>query len=63
MELQELIRYSEKIAGWRWTDPQIDWSGVKVLAGQRRVVLWLSCIIDGEAIIATAVSPFPAARP
>ncbi len=42
MELQELIRYSEKIAGWRWTDPQIDWSGVKVLAGQRRVVLWLS---------------------
>jgi hypothetical protein len=42
MELQKLIRYSEKIAGWRWTDPQIDWSGVKVLAGQRRVVLWLS---------------------
>ena len=23
MELQKLIRYSEKIAGWRWTDPQI----------------------------------------
>ena len=42
MELQKLIRYSEKIAGWRWTDPQIDWSGVKVLAGQRRVVVWLS---------------------
>ena len=42
MELQKLIRYSEKIAGWRWADPQIDWSGVKVLAGQRRVVLWLS---------------------
>ena len=38
----KLILYSEKIAGWRWTDPQIDWSGVKVLAGQRRVVLWLS---------------------
>ena len=32
MELQELIRYSEKIAERRWTDPQIDWSGVKVLA-------------------------------
>jgi len=42
MELQELIRYSEKIAEWRWKDPQIDWSGVKVLPGQRRVALWLS---------------------
>jgi hypothetical protein len=42
MELQEFIRYSEKIAEWRWKAPQIDWSGVKVLAGQRRVVVWLS---------------------
>jgi hypothetical protein len=42
MELQKLIRYSEKIAEWRWTDPQIDWSGVKILAGHRRVALWLS---------------------
>ena len=42
MELQKLICYSEKIAKWRWTDPQIDWSGVKVLAGQRRMALWLS---------------------
>jgi hypothetical protein len=39
MELQKLIRYSEKIAKWRWTDAQIDWSDVKVLAGQRRAVL------------------------
>ncbi len=42
MELQQLIRYSEKIAEWRWKDPQIDWSSVNVLAGQRRVVVWLS---------------------
>jgi hypothetical protein len=42
MEPQKLIRYSEKIAEWRWTDPQIDWSGVKILAGHRRVALWLS---------------------
>jgi hypothetical protein len=42
MELQKLIRYSEKIAQWRRTDPQIDRSGVKTLDGQRRVALWLS---------------------
>jgi hypothetical protein len=42
MELQKLVRYSEKIAEWRRTHPQIDWSGVKMLAGQRRVALWLS---------------------
>ena len=41
-ELQKLIRYSEKIAPWLGQTLQIDWSGVKALAGQNRVVLRLS---------------------
>jgi hypothetical protein len=47
MEVQKLVRYSEKIAEWRRTDPQIDWSDVKVLVGPRRVALWLS-EVDGN---------------
>jgi hypothetical protein len=42
MGAQKLISYSEKIAELRKTDPQIDWSLVKLLAGFRRVALWLS---------------------
>ncbi len=39
---QKLIRYSKKIVELRKSDPKIDWSGVKILAGSRRVALWLS---------------------
>jgi len=42
MEAQKLARYNEKIAELRKTDPQIDWSDVKILRGLHRVVLWLS---------------------
>jgi hypothetical protein len=42
MEMPKLVRYGEKIAELRKTDPQIDWSDVKILAGRRRVALWLS---------------------
>jgi hypothetical protein len=42
MEAQKLLRYNEKIAVLRKTDPKIDWSDVKILVGPRRVALWLS---------------------
>jgi hypothetical protein len=42
MEAQKLARYNEKIAELRKTDPQIDWSDVKIHRGSHRVVLWLS---------------------
>jgi hypothetical protein len=47
METQNLVRYSEKIAELRKTDPKIDWSDVKIITGARRVALWLS-EIDGD---------------
>jgi hypothetical protein len=42
MGAQKLVRYSDKIADLRKTDPKIDWSDVKVVVGQHRVALWLS---------------------
>lgn len=47
MDAQKLVRYGEKIAELRKTDPKIDWSGVKIRAGPRRVALWLS-EVDGN---------------
>src|SRR5262245_37867479 len=48
MEAQKLARYNEKIAELRKTDPQIDWSDVKILRGPHRVVLWLSEVKGNE---------------
>jgi hypothetical protein len=42
MEAQKLVRYNEKIAELRNTNPTVDWSDVKILVGPRRVALWLS---------------------
>jgi hypothetical protein len=42
MEAQKLVRYNEKIAELRKTNPTVDWSDVKILVGPRRVALWLS---------------------
>jgi hypothetical protein len=46
MAAQKLVRYTEKVAELRRTDPEIDWSDVKILVGPRRVALWLSEIDD-----------------
>jgi hypothetical protein len=44
MEAQGLLRFNEKIVELRRTNPQIDWSDVKISIGEgrRRVALWLS---------------------
>jgi hypothetical protein len=42
MDAQKLILYTEKVAELRKTHPIIDWTDVKLLAGPRRVALWLS---------------------
>lgn len=42
MDADRLLRNNEKIAELHKTDPQIDWSDVKLIAGRRRVALWLS---------------------
>ena len=47
MEAKKLVRYSEKIAELRKTNPLIDWSDVKIVTGVRRVALWLS-EIEGD---------------
>ncbi len=41
------LRYTEKVAALSKSDPHIDWSGVKMKTGARRVALWLS-EVDGE---------------
>ncbi len=46
MQGQTLARYSEKIAELRKTDPEIDWSNVKIIDGLRRVLVRLSEIDD-----------------
>ncbi len=43
MDAERLLRFNEKVAELRKTDPIIDWSEVQVrLGAQRRVALWLS---------------------
>jgi hypothetical protein len=42
MDADRLLRYNEKIAELRKTDPQVDWPDVKLIAGRRRGALWLS---------------------
>jgi hypothetical protein len=42
MEAPKTLRYTEKVSELRRTDPQIDWSDVKVLIGSRRVAHWYS---------------------
>jgi hypothetical protein len=46
MHAQMLIRYTEKIAELRKSDPKIDWSSEKIINGQRRIALWLSELDD-----------------
>jgi hypothetical protein len=47
MDAQGLVRYAEKVSDLRKSDPKIDWSDVKIIAGSRRVALWLSEVDDG----------------
>ena len=47
MGAEELRRFGEKVAELQQTDPNIDWSDVKVIAGSRRVALWLSEVDEG----------------